>query len=95
VRTGEAARPSDRGEGRILEKLIGECAEKIIAVLEQARAVNILRLSEQLSERSLIVYQAVGWLAREGRVTYEEREKQVYIRLSPERGGGGPSTRPG
>ncbi len=66
-----------------MEKLIQECAERIVAVLGKTRELNILRLSEHLAERSVIIYQAVGWLAREGRVLYEQREKQVYLRLRP------------
>ncbi len=66
----------------MLEKTIEECARKIVAVLGKAREVNILRLSEHISERSVVIYQAVGWLAREGRISYEEREKQVYVRLA-------------
>jgi len=72
-----------------VEKRIAECAESIVALLHSAREVNILRLSEHLAERSMIIYQAVGWLAREGRVRYEQREKQVYVLLRQERAAGG------
>jgi hypothetical protein len=72
--------------GSTLEKRIAECAESIVALLHRAREVNILRLSERLEERSMIIYQAVGWLAREGRVRYEQREKQVYVLLRSDRG---------
>jgi hypothetical protein len=72
-----------------LEKRIAECAESIIALLHRAREVNILRLSEHLGERSMIIYQAVGWLAREGRVRYEQREKQVYVLLRTDQGADG------
>ena len=65
-----------------MEALIRECAERIVAVLQNSREVNLLRLSEHLAERSMIVYQAVGWLAREGRVRYEQREKQTYVVLA-------------
>jgi hypothetical protein len=76
-----------------VEKIIAECAERIIDALGKTRDVNILRLSELLAERSLIIYQAVGWLAREGRVVYEQREKQVYLRLKAETENGAASTR--
>ncbi len=76
-----------------MEKLIEECAQKIVNVLGRSGEVNILRLSEHLAERSMVVYQAVGWLAREGRVEYAHREKQVYVRLRPEgtNGSAGPT----
>ena len=65
-----------------MEALIKECAERIVTVLQGVHEVNLLRLSEHLAERSMIVYQAVGWLAREGRVRYEQREKQTYVVLA-------------
>ncbi len=40
---------------------------------------NVLRLSQQLSERSVITCQALGWLAREGRIQYAQRGNQVYV----------------
>ncbi len=77
-----------------MEKLIQECAQKIMNVLGASGEINLLRLSERIAERSMVVYQAVGWLAREGRVVYAQREKQVYVRLRPEgTNGGAPSTR--
>jgi hypothetical protein len=77
-----------------LEKRIAECAESIITLLHGAREVNILRLSEHLAERSMIIYQAVGWLAREGRVRYEQREKQVYVLLVADTGAVSPGRSP-
>ncbi len=75
-----------------METLIKECAEKIVTLLGTAREVNLLRLSEHLAERSMIIYQAVGWLAREGRVRYEQREKQVYVLLRSDSGERGASS---
>jgi hypothetical protein len=74
-----------------LEKVIEECAQKILGVLAKTREMNILRLSEHIAERSMVVYQAVGWLARDGRIAYEEREKQVYVRLRSDSGGAPPT----
>jgi hypothetical protein len=67
--------------GDAVEKMIEECAHKIIVILEKMGEANILRLSEHLAERSVITYQALGWLAREGRVRYERRGNQVYVAL--------------
>lgn len=73
-----------------METLIRECADRIVSLLGTMKEVNLLRLSEHMAERSMIIYQAVGWLAREGRVRYEQREKQVYItlRIGDTSGGG-------
>ena len=65
-----------------MEKTIAECANKILLLLQNLREANILRLSEHLTERSVIAYQALGWLAREGRIRYETRGDQVYVTLA-------------
>jgi hypothetical protein len=62
-----------------LEQAIAECAERILKTLEESGEANVLRLSQQLSERSVITYQALGWLAREGRILYVQRGNQMYV----------------
>jgi hypothetical protein len=70
-------------DGVAVEQVIAECAERIIALLGSRGEVNLLRLSELLTERSLITYQALGWLARDGRVLYAQRGNQFYVRARP------------
>ena len=67
----------------MLEK-IGQCADKTWHALGKAGEVNVLRLSEQLEERSVITYQALGWLAREGKIRYAQKGNQVYVSLTEE-----------
>ena len=62
-----------------MEKKIATCAKQILVLLEEAQIVNILRLSELLGERNVIAYQALGWLAREGRIHYEQKGSQFFI----------------
>ena len=62
-----------------VEEKISECAERISVLLEQTREVNILRLSELLGERNVIAYQALGWLARDKKIHYEQRGSQIFI----------------
>jgi hypothetical protein len=64
-----------------LEKQIKDCARKITATLMRLAEANILRLPEQLSERRAIIYQALGWLAREGMINYKTRGSQIYVSL--------------
>jgi len=73
-----------------VEDRIADCAKRIWALLEDKREVNILRLSEVLGERSVIAYQALGWLARDRKIHYEQRGSQVFIT----RVDGGTSTPP-
>jgi hypothetical protein len=61
---------------------ISACASSIWRALGGMAEVNILRLSELLGERSTLTYQALGWLAREGKIRYEQRGSQVYVSLT-------------
>jgi hypothetical protein len=65
--------------GVTVEQAIARCAEQILKMLVERGEVNVLLLSERLGERSVITYQALGWLACEKRVHYEARENQVYV----------------
>jgi hypothetical protein len=66
-----------------VEEQIAECAGRIVGVLSRVHQANLLQLSEHLPDRSTLIYQAIGWLAREGRIRYERHGNQVYIRLRP------------
>ncbi|HET6485076.1 MAG TPA: winged helix-turn-helix domain-containing protein [Spirochaetia bacterium] len=68
-----------------MEKQIAECARRVIATLAALGEVNVLRLAEHLGERSVLTYQALGWLAHEGRLRYSRRGSQVYVSLGPDR----------
>jgi hypothetical protein len=61
-----------------VEDRIAECARRIWALLE-SQEVNILRLSELLGERNVIAYQALGWLARDKKIRYQQKGSQVFI----------------
>ena len=62
--------------------MIADCAERIVTLLAKLGGANILRLSEHLAERNVITYQALGWLARERKISYQHRGNQVYVALS-------------
>jgi hypothetical protein len=61
---------------------IQSCADQVLAVLSRAGQMNILRLAETLGERSILTYQALGWLAREGRVRYSQTGTRVFVTLA-------------
>ena len=65
-----------------MEEKIVECATRIWTLLEQTSEVNILRLSELVGERNVIAYQALGWLARDKKIHYEQKGSQVFISRS-------------
>ena len=65
-----------------MEKLIADCAERIVTLLRKLGDANILRLSEHLAERNVVTYQALGWLAKERKIAYQQKGNQVYVALS-------------
>ena len=65
-----------------MEELIADCARKIAELLARSGEVNILSICEQLAERSVLGYQALGWLAHQGKVHYRKQGSQVYVSLA-------------
>jgi hypothetical protein len=61
---------------------IEQCTARILATLGEIGSINVLRLSEQMGEMSMLTYQALGWLAREERIRYERRGNQVHVSLA-------------
>jgi hypothetical protein len=60
---------------------VKECAERVLGVLQKTEHVNVLSVAGILGERNAIVYQSIGWLAREGRIRYVQEGNQVYLAL--------------
>ena len=63
-------------------ELIGEAAGRVWETLGAKDEVGILQLPKILKMKSDIAYQALGWLAREDKITYHNRDGKVYISLS-------------
>ena len=58
---------------------IRDCTGRVLDEITRAERVNILRIAGHLGERSLVVSQSIGWLAREGRIRFLQEGNQVYI----------------
>jgi hypothetical protein len=63
---------------------IGEIAGKIWTVLGERQDVNISKLPNLLKEKEEIVYQALGWLAREDKINYHTKDRKTFVSLSYE-----------
>ena len=63
---------------------IGEIAGKIWTILGEKQNVDLLKLPKILKERGEIVYQALGWLAREDKIEYHTKERKAFVSLSHE-----------
>lgn len=61
---------------------IRECTGRVLAEVARSERINILSIAGHLGERSLVVYQSIGWLAREGRIRFLQEGNQVYISLA-------------
>jgi len=75
--------PETAGEDGVLER-IAQCAATVLRTLGEVEEINVLRLAEYLGERSALTYQALGWLAREGKLRYRQSGSQVFVSLSDE-----------
>jgi len=61
---------------------IHDCAGRLLDELARSEKVNVLSIAGHLGERSMIVYQSIGWLACQGRIRYLQEGNQVYIALA-------------
>ncbi len=70
-----------------MNERIGATAGKVWQVLRDRDEAEIRQLPRMLDEKSLIVNQALGWLAREGKLEYREQGDKLWVALNPsERG---------
>ena len=58
---------------------IGETAGKVWDVLSEKDEVSLTRLPKMVGERDTVVYQALGWLAREDKVEYQKKGNRTLI----------------
>ena len=65
-----------------MKEKIGFVAGDILHVLRERDDVSISELGTILSERPLIVNQALGWLAREDKIDYLSKGRKISVSLS-------------
>ena len=63
---------------------IGEMAGRVWKTLGEKEEVAVSRLPQLLKENGEIVYQALGWLAKEGKVDFHKKEGKTFVSLSSE-----------
>ena len=61
---------------------IGATAGRVWQVLKEQEEADIRRLPRMLDEKSVVVNQALGWLAREGKLEYREQGDKLFVALS-------------
>ncbi len=63
---------------------IGEMAGRVWETLGEKEEVAVSRLPQILKEKGEIVYQALGWLAREGKIDFQRKEGKTFVSLNHE-----------
>jgi hypothetical protein len=63
---------------------IGEMAGRAWETLGEKEEVAVPRLPQILKEKGEIVYQALGWLAREGKIDFHRKEGKTFVSLNHE-----------
>ena len=60
---------------------IGSVAGTIWHYLEENSEVTVTKLRRELGETERTVLMGIGWLAREGKLDFEQRKQGIYITL--------------
>ncbi len=61
---------------------IGETAGEIWKILKKQEEVSVSQLPKLLEEKSALVYQGLGWLAREDKIEYRAKAAKTFVSLS-------------
>jgi hypothetical protein len=64
-----------------MEAQIGRVAGIIWDTLQNRGEVSLSQLPKLVAEKETLAYQALGWLAREGKVTYRTEGNRTFIEL--------------
>src|SRR5262245_40685890 len=62
------------------EKIIEAAGKTWLTLGEQGEA-NIEQISKLINEKEPIVFQALGWLAREDKINYTTRNNRTFVSL--------------
>ena len=65
-----------------MKSKIGETAGRIWKLLEEKDKVAVSQLPKALKEPDVITYQALGWLAREGKIEYHGVNNRISVSLT-------------
>jgi hypothetical protein len=64
-----------------MHEKIGEVAGRLWKLLKEKDKVSISQLPKSLKETDVITYQALGWLAREGKIEYHKQKTKTSVSL--------------
>jgi hypothetical protein len=67
----------------IMKKMVGEMAGTVWNILGKKGRVDISSLPQISKKKGEIVYQALGWLAREDKIEFHKKEGRTLVSLTP------------
>lgn len=65
-----------------MKEQIGETAGRIWLRLKKGEEISVAQLPKTLDEKETVVYQALGWLAREGKVKYRTEKNRTFVSIA-------------
>ncbi len=65
-----------------MKEKIGWTAGKVWETLKTNGEMNIAQLQKKMNEKSVVVQQALGWLAREDKIDYQVKGNKIFVSLS-------------
>ena len=74
-----------KGEDTMSHEKVGIVTGQVWQLLQDKKEVNLASVPRMLKEKSPVVYQALGWLAREDKLVYRsEGEKTFRLAFYPQ-----------
>jgi len=64
-----------------MKEKVGETAGQIWDLLKKKGEVNMAEMPKLLQEKSNVVHQAIGWLARENKIEYRTAGTKIFVSL--------------
>ena len=65
-----------------MKKMIDEMAGTVWNILGKKGHVDVSSLPQILKKKGEIVYQALGWLAREDKIEFHKKEGRTFVSLN-------------
>lgn len=67
-----------------MDEEIGVVAGQVWSYLSEHEETSVSQLRSQLNKPERLVYMALGWLAREGKVTWNQQGRALYVSVNRE-----------
>lgn len=65
-----------------MKEKIGWTAGQVWETLKANGEMNISQLPKKMKEKSIVIQQALGWLARENKIDYHVKGNKIFVSLS-------------